>query len=180
MKSSIIVALIISFLSSLLLLSFLKAIKYARKRALKLAEENDFDHPRHDPGNYGENIMVWPDNGASIDCSLLVKLWFDEYKLVSNWSDPEAAGLATYHFTQIAWKETKLLGCGAASKQYTGWIYVNCNYDPPGNYLNEFGINVNPPYELLDEREIKNEINNTYLTEKGKNDDRCECVCEVR
>ncbi len=51
------------------------------------------------------------------------------------------AGKMCGHFTQVVWKETKLVGCGVAvcnqgEGKYTGkgraevWV---CNYDPPGN-----------------------------------------------
>lgn len=130
--------------------------------------------------------MVWPGDGP-VSCEPIVRMWFDEQKLVSNWSDPEGGGPATYHFTQVVWRQTKRLGCGAASTDKSGWIFVSCNYDPPGNYLSEFQANVFPPLDAgadpdADaemEMEIRNEINGTN-SERKKQDDRCECVCEVK
>jgi hypothetical protein len=36
--------------------------------------------------------------------------------------------------TQVVWRESVRLGCGTASCNDGGVIWV-CNYDPPGNYL---------------------------------------------
>jgi hypothetical protein len=43
------------------------------------------------------------------------------------------------HYTQIVWRKTKRVGCGAAectsgSSKKSYWV---CNYDPPGNYLGQ-------------------------------------------
>ncbi|KAL6423639.1 hypothetical protein ACFW04_010274 [Cataglyphis niger] len=51
------------------------------------------------------------------------------------------------NFTQLVWKDTKLMGIGIV----TGWngkIYLVCSYDPAGNVDGEFQRNVAPPKEV--------------------------------
>jgi hypothetical protein len=44
------------------------------------------------------------------------------------------------HYTQLAWRNTKKIGCGTASctQGTTKWSYWVCNYDPPGNFTDQF------------------------------------------
>jgi pathogenesis-related protein 1 len=37
------------------------------------------------------------------------------------------------HYTQMVWRDTRMLGCGEAT--CNKMLIVVCNYDPPGNYL---------------------------------------------
>lgn len=37
------------------------------------------------------------------------------------------------HYTQMVWRDTRMLGCGEAVCDTT--LIVACNYDPPGNVL---------------------------------------------
>ncbi|MGQ0578400.1 MAG: CAP domain-containing protein [Betaproteobacteria bacterium] len=37
------------------------------------------------------------------------------------------------HYTQMVWRDTRMLGCGEAVCDST--LIVACNYDPPGNVL---------------------------------------------
>lgn len=57
----------------------------------------------------------------------------------------------TGHFTQLVWKNTTQVGCGAAEGQtviggsiYTG-VYVVCQYAPHGNVQGQFPQNVLQP-----------------------------------
>lgn len=60
----------------------------------------------------------------------------------------DAAG----HFTQLVWKNTTTVGCGAMnctnsdSNGANGW-YLVCEYDPPGNFIGQFKGNVAKPGE---------------------------------
>ena len=49
----------------------------------------------------------------------------------------------TGHFTQLVWKGSKQIGCGAACNS-NNKCYLTCNYYPPGNYLRQFENNVFP------------------------------------
>lgn len=45
------------------------------------------------------------------------------------------------HFTQLVWKNTTTVGCGAANCDGIGWLLV-CEYNPAGNVIGQFGGNV--------------------------------------
>jgi len=49
----------------------------------------------------------------------------------------------TGHFTQLVWKGSKQIGCGASCNN-SNKCYVTCNYYPPGNYIGQFASNVFP------------------------------------
>ncbi|XP_074602450.1 uncharacterized protein LOC141856094 [Brevipalpus obovatus] len=162
-----------------------KIVRFAQKRAKRLALDNDTVNLRHDAQNYGENLMVWPSDGP-VDCDPVIKMWFDEFKLISNWSDPESAGLETYHFTQVVWKQTKNVGCGAATLNGTGWVFISCNYDPPGNFLSEFPSNVLQPLDMvqgtdIDDQKKLNESSVEFVSNSVDDEEKkCECVCKAR
>lgn len=40
------------------------------------------------------------------------------------------------HYTQVVWRDSVVVGCGAASCPNKDQIWV-CNYDPPGNFLKQ-------------------------------------------
>ena len=46
-------------------------------------------------------------------------------------------------FTQLVWKGSNEIGCGAACINESK-CYVSCNYYPPGNIIGEFQNNVFP------------------------------------
>ena len=41
------------------------------------------------------------------------------------------------HYTQVVWRDTQKVGCGASTCNIQGFdgIYWVCNYDPPGNLV---------------------------------------------
>ncbi|XP_040077198.1 Golgi-associated plant pathogenesis-related protein 1-like [Ixodes scapularis] len=103
------------------------------------------DQMRHRDGNpYGENIYMIGrvPHGYQPKAKNVVDAWYKEIKYY-NYSNP-GFRLKTGHFTQVVWKATRRLGCGWA-RSYTGYIYVVCNYDPPGNFRNKFSENVLKP-----------------------------------
>ncbi|KAL7741057.1 hypothetical protein ACLKA6_013490 [Drosophila palustris] len=92
---------------------------------------------REDSG-YGENIYMAM--GGDLDPKDAVKSWYDEIEDY-DWSRPSFQ-MDTGHFTQVVWKGSKELGVGVAKRGNT--MYVVCNYNPPGNYMNMFKKNVIP------------------------------------
>jgi hypothetical protein len=102
------------------------------------ANRCDFDHSGNRQ-NIGENIWVAP----YADYSGAVKLWFDEY------ADKSCGCQHFYkhccgHYTQVAWAETSLVGCGfaqcrdiyGANVQGRGHRFVLvCHYNPAGNKI---------------------------------------------
>lgn len=47
------------------------------------------------------------------------------------------------HFTQVIWKNSTYLGVGAVV--WEKGLFVVCNYEPPGNIIGAFVVNVPPP-----------------------------------
>ncbi|CCX05055.1 CAP domain-containing protein [Pyronema domesticum] len=89
----------------------------------------------HSRGNYGENLAM-----GHRTASLAVQEWVNERSSYNyNYGDFSAA---TGHFTQVVWKGSTRLGCGArlCGRQ---WLYV-CRYQSPGNFRGRFQANVFP------------------------------------
>ena len=87
----------------------------------------------HDPnrGSAGENLF-W---GTRAEGRQAVQWWYDEIKDY-NFAAPKWSGKVG-HFTQVVWKDSKHIGCGAAvCGGMNLWV---CRYSPPGNW------NVNNP-----------------------------------
>ncbi|XP_044250932.2 uncharacterized protein [Drosophila takahashii] len=97
---------------------------------------------KHSQNGYGENIY-WASNGK-LAPSDVVEAWYNEISLY-NWRYPSYSK-QTGHFTQVVWKGSTELGVGFAKRGKT--IIVVCNYNPPGNYENEFRRNVALPRKI--------------------------------
>lgn len=85
----------------------------------------------HSTGPYGENLAK---SSGDLSGVRAVNLWVEEkanYDYSSNTCNGECG-----HYTQIVWKSSVKLGCGKA-KCNSGGTFVVCNYDPPGNYVNQ-------------------------------------------
>ncbi len=76
----------------------------------------------------------YPSPDAGVDA------WYNEnsvYDYNGDWQ--EAAG----HFTQVVWKGTSEIGCGATNCPGMGW-YLTCEYKQAGNVISQFKDNVFP------------------------------------
>ncbi|KAG9510160.1 Golgi-associated plant pathogenesis-related protein 1, partial [Fragariocoptes setiger] len=116
-----------------------KLTRFARRRAKHIANSDgaEFRHP--DNLAYGENLAWHSD--ADRSCAALIKLWYDERDLYR--FDRGQFDTTTGHFTQLVWKSTTRVGCAKAySSGPRGGVYLVCNYDPPGNWVNEALENV--------------------------------------
>ncbi|KAI5835892.1 PR-1-like protein [Schizophyllum commune Tattone D] len=105
--------------------------KYAQDYSAKCVWE-------HSGGQYGENLAAGP--GLTIEGA--VNMWNEESK------DYDPANPQYSHWTQVVWKGTTQLGCGvtvcpSVAGMDNASLYV-CSYNPPGNYIGEFGENVQP------------------------------------
>lgn len=78
---------------------------------------------------------------SSISGKAAVDTWYNEIRQHTFGREPRS--LATGHFTQVVWKDSKQLGVGVA-KNNRGQIFVVCNYNPPGNYTGRYSMNVPP------------------------------------
>ncbi|MFM7596611.1 MAG: CAP domain-containing protein [Flavobacteriales bacterium] len=108
---------------------------YAQEWAMRLAAEDDDIYHRDSP-LYGENIswIGWISNENEA-LKEGVAMWNEEkvyfkYKPIGN--DWAKSG----HYTQVIWKKTTEVGCGAAVSA-SGAFYFVCNYNPHGNIVGE-------------------------------------------
>ncbi len=113
----------------------------AQEYSKKLAKKGTLTHSgsKFNGENMGENLyMSW--GMSSVSGKHVTDEWYNEIKLY----DYKKPGFSeeTGHFTQVIWKNTKEMGCGAACEGST--CAVTCNYYPAGNYVGEFEINVLP------------------------------------
>ncbi|MEQ9236274.1 CAP family protein [Coleofasciculus sp. E2-BRE-01] len=122
----------------------------AQNWAEYLASNGVFEHSNSDAG---ENIYVSYTTASSVDAATLanqaVTSWYNE---VSDY-DYANPGFSseTGHFTQVVWKNSTQLECGAArgvktiqGTQYNAF-YVVCQYTPAGNVIGKFPNNVMAP-----------------------------------
>jgi uncharacterized protein YkwD len=102
--------------------------------AQKWAENCHIGHaPR---GGFGENL-AW---GYKRPASDAVDAWYKEASDY-NYGRPGFAS-STGHFTQVVWKGTKQIGCGAAICLLGSVRYWVCRYSPQGNWAGQFPANV--------------------------------------
>jgi uncharacterized protein YkwD len=118
--------------------------QYAQKRANHLASSNRLQSVG---GEYGENLHYYSSTARSnsYNCLKVTKAWYDKGSMY-DYSNPESANNYPNAgtFTQIVWRETRLLGCGQAIGSDGKSVFTVCNYDPPGNLHGDFGENVRP------------------------------------
>lgn len=106
---------------------------YAQKWANRLALTCQMKHRSKD--EYGENICY---TSSSYTENEVVDVWASEEKDFDH-TNPVFRSKDLYkygHYSQLIWRKTKFIGAGAAKCKHGGEIWV-CNYDPPGNYINE-------------------------------------------
>ncbi|WP_392531695.1 CAP family protein [Nostoc sp. C117] len=123
----------------------------AQAWAEKIASSGNFEHSG--TPNVGENIYASYSSETSIDPTTLgngaVEDWYSEIKDYKY----ESPGFSseTGHFTQVVWKGSTKLGCGAAQGTATiqgtkyNAFYVVCQYSPAGNVEGQFPANVLKP-----------------------------------
>lgn len=124
----------------------------AQAWAETVASSGKFAHSTN-RNNVGENIYASYTTETSIDPSTLgsgaVSDWYNEVKDY-NYASPGFSS-ETGHFTQVVWKGSTELGCGAAQGTATiegtkyNAFYVVCQYAPAGNVQGQFPNNVLKP-----------------------------------
>lgn len=96
----------------------------------------------HSNSQYGENLFSGTAGAYTVTDA--VNLWVSEKAAYtyapfrqndcdSTKLPPNTSGCG--HYTQVVWKNTTQVGCGYAL--CSGNIILTCNYNPPGNYLNQ-------------------------------------------
>ncbi|KAI1374223.1 PR-1-like protein [Hypoxylon crocopeplum] len=98
----------------------------------------------HSGGPYGENLAL----GCS-DAGSCVDMWAAE-SASYDYGSPRFAE-ATGHFTQLVWRDTTDVGCGARLCPANGGWYLACEYWPRGNVVGAFADEVGRPSSLAAE-----------------------------
>ncbi|CAI8618034.1 unnamed protein product [Vicia faba] len=84
----------------------------------------------HSGGPYGENLAGSSDpEMTAIDA---VNLWVDEKKNYNHETN-SCENDECLHYTQVIWHATSHVGCARVNCK-SGWTFITCNYDPPGNF----------------------------------------------
>jgi pathogenesis-related protein 1 len=98
----------------------------------------------HDPNTpYGENLFyAWSSGDGATAPNPLDALasWYGEKALYDANPQPVANPVQPWgHYSQMVWKDTQRVGCGAASGFQNGqWdTVVVCRYDPAGNIVGQ-------------------------------------------
>ncbi|CAH1180815.1 unnamed protein product [Phyllotreta striolata] len=92
--------------------------------------------------DYGENLFFVQSSNPNFTVTgkRTVDSWYEEIKCHEFGREPSS--LASGHFTQVVWKDSKELGVAFAKSG--GKIIVVANYYPPGNIIGQFAENVPP------------------------------------
>jgi uncharacterized protein YkwD len=100
--------------------------RYAGEWARALIRSGDFQH--RNQNQYGENLFTI--TGGTASPRQVVEGWASEARNY-DYRANRCRGVCG-HYTQIVWRDTRRVGCGAArSGRREVWV---CNYDPPGNW----------------------------------------------
>ncbi|XP_022111277.1 uncharacterized protein LOC110990539 [Acanthaster planci] len=126
---------------------------YSQKWAEKMASTRKFEHsPSKSRSNYGENIYYSGSTHFSVHevkGGTSITAFYNEIKDYDYKRPGERKrnGGQIGHFTQVIWKDSKELGVGMTTtkKGDMGYVYVCCNYGPPGNVIGRFEQNVPLP-----------------------------------
>lgn len=83
-------------------------------------------------GPYGENL-AW--GSGDLSGTAAVNMWVAE-KSKYDYNANSCVGGECRHYTQVVWTNSVRLGC-AKVRCNSGGTIISCNYDPPGNYVNQ-------------------------------------------
>lgn len=91
----------------------------------------------HSGNGYGENLAFF--SGEDSTPETVVDAWAVEVADYDYQANSCAAGAQCGHYTQLVWRGTDTVGCGAARCNvggYDGILWV-CNYNPAGNVVGQ-------------------------------------------
>ena len=106
-----------------------KVASYARNYVEKLKGSCKLVHSG---GPYGENL-AW--GSGDLSGTAAVNMWVGE-KPKYDYNSNSCVGGECRHYTQVVWSNSVRLGC-AKVRCNNGATIISCNYDPPGNYVNQ-------------------------------------------
>ena len=134
----------------------------AQAYSVHLASEDKMEHSGNQ--NYGENLYYcYSSAGICVTGEKASQSWYKEVEFY-DFNNPGFSS-KTGHFTQLVWKGSQKIGCGAACNSQNK-CYVTCNYDPPGNYLDQFQENVLRLSPELDEGDDEETNEGIFIASK--------------
>lgn len=80
---------------------------------------------------YGENLFQG--TVGAYTALEAAKAWEGEKKDYHGGALTRSNAQPAGHYTQMVWRDTRMLGCGEAV--CNNMLIVACNYDPPGNFI---------------------------------------------
>ena len=107
--------------------------RYAQQWADSLVASGGCGLKHRDAGAYGENLAGGSGPLTALGAS---RMWHSEKKGYVLAPVSDANWYKTGHYTQMVWKDTRLLGMGQADCRGGGTIVV-ANYDPAGNVMGQ-------------------------------------------
>lgn len=116
---------------------------YLTESGCQLRHRGNIDLPLHKNG-LGENLfrrsaVVWADGRREVESVAekdVVLEWARESANFNYVENSCALNETCEHYTQLVWRDSVVVGCGAASCPNQDQIWV-CNYDPPGNFIRQ-------------------------------------------
>ncbi|QCD76642.1 pathogenesis-related protein 1 [Vigna unguiculata] len=87
----------------------------------------------HSGGPYGENL-AW--SSGDLTATAAVNLWVGE-KPKYDYNSNKCVGGECRHYTQVVWRNSVRLGCAKVRCNDGRSTIISCNYDPPGNYIDQ-------------------------------------------
>ncbi|KAL3309050.1 hypothetical protein Ciccas_012408 [Cichlidogyrus casuarinus] len=94
-------------------------------------------------GWIGQNLAMLASSTGRFNSTSAMDMWWNEYKDYTYATKTCAPRKACGHYTQMAWANTKNLGCAKKicpinEKISMPWMIIVCNYAYGGNFNNEF------------------------------------------
>lgn len=145
--------------------------KFSQQWADSLIKRDVLQHSNN--REYGENLFMMQSSNPNFTVSgkEAVDTWYEEIKVHKFGMEPQS--LASGHFTQVVWRESRNLGVAFA--KYRGKVVVVANYYPAGNLIGSFSENVPPPggFTPLNNNniEIQGRLSRLSLSSRSSNRD---------
>jgi hypothetical protein len=120
----------------------------AATNAQNWAAQCNFSHnPNLGTMNLGENIYAGGSTTTPVTVTGTdaVSSWSGEVSNYTYSSNTCATNQVCGHYTQLVWRNTTSVGCAVQqcttnspfAAPFTDWVFVVCDYAPPGNFNNE-------------------------------------------
>ncbi|KAJ1434855.1 Pathogenesis-related protein 1-like, SCP domain [Sesbania bispinosa] len=87
----------------------------------------------HSKGPYGENL-AW--SSGDLTGTAAVNMWVAE-KPNYNYNSNSCVGGECRHYTQVVWRNSVRVGCAKVRCNDGRSTIISCNYDPPGNFIDQ-------------------------------------------